>query len=346
MEQKKIKIDELQLTKKDFVSDQVVKWCPGCGDFAVLNSLQGILPKIGKKKEDIVIVSGIGCSSRFPYYMNTYGIHGIHGRAAPIASGVKLSNPNLSVWQITGDGDGMAIGGNHFIHLVRRNIDINVLLFNNKIYGLTKGQASPTSPKGSRTKTSPDGTIEKPFRPGILTLGAQGDFFARILDRNMSKMQNVMLAAEKHKGTSIVEILQNCVIFNNDVHAIVTAKEHEHDNQLWLEDGKPMLFGKEKEKGIIFNTKTLTLEAVKIGENGISIDDILVHDAQMDLPWLHLKLIQMHPPELPLALGVIRSVKSTTYEQLLENQITERKENSKFKNVDDLLNSGDVFEIK
>lgn len=334
-----------ELTKKDFVSDQEVKWCPGCGDYSVLNSVQSVLPNIGKRIEDIVVVSGIGCSSRFPYYMATYGFHGIHGRGSAIASGIKLANPNLSVWQITGDGDCMAIGGNHFIHLVRRNIDINVIIFNNKIYGLTKGQVSPTTPKGSITKTTPEGSIEKPFRPGILTIGAQGDFFARVLDTNPKMMRDAFEAAEKHKGTSVVEVLQNCVIFNNQVHAIVTAKENKADNQLHLEHGKPMVFGADNEKGIRFNKDTMKLEVVVIGKNGITVEDLLVHDAYMDVPWMHLKLIQMHPPEYPLALGVIRAVTNSTYEDLMYQQIEMKKSKTKFKSIDDLLNSGDIFEI-
>ncbi len=335
-----------ELTKKDFVSDQEVKWCPGCGDYSVLNSVQAIMPELGVRIEDIMVVSGIGCSSRFPYYVSTYGFHGIHGRGSAIASGIKLANPNLSVWQITGDGDCLAIGGNHFIHLVRRNIDINVIIFNNKIYGLTKGQVSPTTPKGSITKTTPDGSVDKPFRPGILTVGAQGDFFARVLDTNPKLMRESLKAAAKHKGASVVEVLQNCVIFNNQVHGIVTAKEFKHDNQLILEHGQPMLFGKEKEKGIHFNKDKMKLEVVTIGENGITLDDILVHDAYMDVPWLHLKLIQMQPPHFPLALGVIRSVQSTPYEEMVYEQVKKRKETSKFNSIDDLLDSGDVFEIK
>lgn len=346
MTDKNINTEIPELKKADFVSDQEVKWCPGCGDYSVLNSVVSILPEIGKRIEDIVVISGIGCSSRFPYYVATYGFHSIHGRGSAIASGVKLANPNLSVWQITGDGDSMAIGGNHFIHLVRRNIDINMLIFNNKIYGLTKGQLSPTTPKGSVTKTTPDGSIEKPFRPGILTLGAQGDFFARVLDTNPKLMKKALLEAEKHKGASVVEILQNCVIFNNKVHASVTAKENRANNQLILEHGKPMLFGENMEKGIRFNKDTMKLEVVTVGENGITLDDILVHDAHMDVPWMHLKLIQMQPPEYPLALGVIRAVSNTTYEDLLYAQVAERKATTKFKSIDDLLNSGDIFEIE
>jgi len=333
------------LTKQDFVSDQEVKWCPGCGDYVVLAAVQSILPEIGKKKEDVVFVSGIGCSSRFPYYVNTYGFHGIHGRASAISSGVKIANPNLSVWQITGDGDSMAIGGNHFIHLIRRNIDINVILLNNKIYGLTKGQASPTTPMGSSTKSSPEGSIEPPFRPGLLTVGAQGNFFARVLDTNPKMLREAITEAALHKGTSIVEVLQNCVIFNNQVHSIVTDKANRDDNQLHLKHGEPMLFGANKEKGIRLNKDTLKLEQVVIGENGVSIDDILVHNAKNKDYTLQLMLIHMHPPKMPLALGVIRSVDAPEYNELLEKKMAETKAKSPFRSMNDLLFSGDIFEL-
>ena len=255
MEQK-TEPQELQLTKGDFKSDQMVKWCPGCGDHAILKSVENVFPlvgqKMGYKKEEFVVVSGIGCSSRFPYYMNTYGIHGIHGRAAALAMGIKLTNPKLSVWMISGDGDSMAIGGNHFIHVARRNPDINYLMFNNEIYGLTKGQYSPTTPKGQKTKTSPQGTFETPFNPGELVIGARGKFFARVVDTNPKLMQQVFLEAALHHGTSIVEILQNCVIFNNNIHALITGRDTKKDKENILEAEKPMFFGKEKKKSNIF----------------------------------------------------------------------------------------------
>jgi 2-oxoglutarate ferredoxin oxidoreductase subunit beta len=334
-----------ELTKQDFIPGNEVKWCPGCGDYTVLNSVYQILPEIGKKKEDIVFISGIGCSSRFPYYVNTYGFHGIHGRASAIASGVKVANPDLSVWQITGDGDSMAIGGNHFIHLIRRNIDINVVLLNNKIYGLTKGQASPTTPMGSITKTSPEGTIEPPFRPGLLTVGAQGNFFARLIDTNPKMIREALKEAAEHKGTSVVEVLQNCVIFNNQVHSIVTAKENRADHQLILKHGEPMLFGENNSKGIVLNKENLQLEQVVIGENGYTIDDVLVHNAHDPNYSIQLMLIQMHPPEMPLALGVIRAVDQKTYTEHLEDQLEQAQKNPKYKNMEDLLFSGDVFEL-
>lgn len=346
MEQK-IEPQELVLTKQDFESDQMVKWCPGCGDHAILKSVENVFPvvgqKMGYKKEDFVVVSGIGCSSRFPYYMNTYGIHGIHGRAAALAMGIKLTNPKLSVWMISGDGDSMAIGGNHFIHIARRNPDINYLMFNNKIYGLTKGQYSPTTPKGQKTKTSPQGSFETPFNPGELVIGARGKFFARVVDTNPKLMQKVFLEAALHHGASIVEILQNCVIFNNKIHALITGRDTKHDNQIILEAGKPMLFGKENEKGLILEgTK---LKVVKLGENGITEKDILVHDPTTEDAGIHMMLASMAPPEFPAALGVIRSVKSETLEDSIWNSVEHEKEVSPYKNVDDLLNSGNTWEI-
>jgi len=332
---------KLTLTKKDFESDQMVKWCPGCGDHAILKSVENVFPELGIPKEDFVVVSGIGCSSRFPYYMNTYGIHGIHGRAAALATGIKLANPKLSVWMITGDGDSMAIGGNHFIHVVRRNPDINILLFNNKIYGLTKGQFSPTSPKGSKTKTSPQGTFEAPFNPGELVIGAHGKFFARVVDTNIKMMTQVFTEAAKHKGTSIVEILENCVIFNNKIHALITSRETKDENQLFLEAGKPMIFGKEKDKGIVL--RGTHLEVVKIGENGISEEDILIHDPYSADSGIHVMLSSMMPPEFPAALGVIRSVKSETFEDAVWKTIEYEKKNSKLKSVDDLLRTGNTW---
>lgn len=333
-----------KLTKEDFVSDQMVKWCPGCGDHAILASMEKVLPELGVRKEDFLVVSGIGCSSRFPYYMNTYGIHSIHGRALPIATGAKIANPNLTVWVATGDGDSTAIGGNHFIHAIRRNIDLNVVLFNNKIYGLTKGQYSPTTPLGQVTKTSPQGTIERPFNPGELVIGAQGTFFARGVDTNPKMMTEIFFEAAKHKGLSLVEILQNCVIFNHKIHALITSKETKDDNQLHLEHGKPMIFGKEKNKGIRLNG--MHLEVVSIGENGITENDLLVHDAEQDSPFIHLMLARMAPPEFPVALGVIRSVKFPSYSDRMLEQIEEAKATSPVKNVDDLLRSGGTWEVK
>ena len=340
---KTIEVSDIELTKEDFVSDQMVKWCPGCGSHAILNSVEQVFPKIGYKKENFIIVSGIGCSSRFPYYVNTYGFHGIHGRATAIASGVKNANPGLSVWIATGDGDSMAIGGNHFIHIIRRNMDVNILLFNNQIYGLTKGQFSPTSPVGTVTKTSPHGTIEHPFNPGELVMGAQGTFFARVTDTNPRMMTDAMFEAAKHDGTAVIEVLQNCIIFADKAHASITSRDFRDDYQLHLKHGEHMIFGKDKNKGIRINgTK---LEVVTIGENGITLDDILVHDQYSLDPGIHLMLAKLSPPEFPIALGVIRSASFSTYDDQVVEQIKMAKETAKIKSVDELLNSGDVFEI-
>ena len=344
MENYTVERSKVELTKEDFVSDQVVKWCPGCGAHAILSSVANVFPKIGYKKENFCMVSGIGCSSRFPYYVNTYGFHGIHGRAAAIGSGVKVSNPHLSVWIATGDGDSMAIGGNHFIHIIRRNIDVNIMLFNNQIYGLTKGQYSPTTPMGSVTKTSPYGTIEHPFNTGELVLGAQGTFFARVVDTNPKMMTEVMFEAARHDGTSLVEIMQNCVIFADKTHDAFTNKDMRDDRQLYLKNGEPMIFGKNKDKGI--RLKGTRLEVVTLGENSITEDDLLIHDQYQQDPGIHLMLAKMQPPLYPIALGVIRSAMYPTYDDLVEEQIKQAKETSKIKNVDDLLNSGDTWEIK
>jgi len=345
MIQNTIERSNVELTKEDFVSDQMVKWCPGCGNHAILAAIENVFPKIGYRKENFCIVSGIGCSSRFPYYVNTYGFHGIHGRATAIASGVKIANPRLSVWIATGDGDAMAIGGNHFIHIVRRNIDVNIILFNNMIYALTKGQYSPTTPMGHVTKTSPYGTIEHPFNTGELVLGAQGTFFARATDNNIKMMTEIMFEAAKHDGTSVIEILQNCVIYNDKIHNIITSKETKDDYQLHLKNGEPMIFGKNKDKGIrLTGTR---LEVVQLGVNNITENDILVHDQYQQDPGIHLMLAKMQPPLFPVALGVIRSARYPTYDDLIEEQINNAKQNSNIRSVDDLLNSGDdVWEIK
>ena len=339
----RIKASDISLSKKDFASDQMVKWCPGCGAHAILKAVENVFPEIGYKKENFMFVSGIGCSSRFPYYLNTYGFHGIHGRAAAIATGVKLSNPNLSVWIATGDGDSMAIGGNHFIHIIRRNLDVNILLFNNQIYGLTKGQYSPTTPIGSITKTSPQGTIEHPFVTAGLVMGAQGTFFARVLDSDIKMMTEVMFEAAKHDGTSVIEILQNCIIFADKTHAMITDKDVREENQLRLRHGEPMLYGKNMEKGI--QLKGTKLQGVVVGLNGVTMDDILIHDQHEKNPGIHRMVGKMEPPDLPVALGVIRSAEYETYDDMVEIQIESTRETSNIKCVDDLLNSGETFEI-
>ena len=335
---------ELKYTIKDFKSGNEVRWCAGCGDFAILNAVQKTMAGMGIPKEKYAIISGIGCSSRFPYYMNTFGFHTIHGRAAAIASGVKAANPDLSVWVMTGDGDAMAIGGNHFIHLIRRNIDINLVLFNNRIYGLTKGQYSPTSDRGFKSKTSPFGTVEDPFIPGQLVMGASGSFFARSLDGNLKLSQSVFGEAAKHKGTSVVEVLQNCVIFNNGIHNEITDPAHRADRQLILEHGKPMLFGAEKEKGLIL--KNCKLEVAVIGENGITESDILVHDVTEPDLTIHLALIKMSLPEMPVALGVIRNVTGSVYAEEMSEQIKAIQEKRTITCVDELLRSGNTWEVE
>lgn len=333
----------IQYTAKDFKSDQYVRWCPGCGDYAVLSSLQKVMAEIGIPPHETAIVSGIGCSSRLSYYMSSYGFHTIHGRGAAIATGVKVANPKLAVWQITGDGDCLAIGGNHFIHSVRRNVDINVLLFNNQIYGLTKGQYSPTTKKGYVTKSSPFGTVERPFRPAELTMGARGTFFGRLLDVDLKTSQMTMLAAAKHKGTSIVECLVNCVIFNDGAHGWLAEREFRSDRTIVLEHGKPMIFGKEMNKGLVLDG--FNLKIVTIGENGITEKDILVHDAACEDTTLHMKLALMEGPELPIALGVIRDVKEDTYDAAVEAQIAEVQAKAKIKSFDDLIATCEQWEI-
>jgi 2-oxoglutarate ferredoxin oxidoreductase subunit beta len=328
-------------TFKDFTSDQEVRWCPGCDDYVVLRSMQKALPEMGVNKEDVVFISGIGCSSRFPYYMSTYGMHTIHGRAPGIASGVKLANPNLSVWIMTGDGDSMAIGGNHFIHLLRRNIDLNMVMFNNEIYGLTKGQFSPTSLIGQKTKSSPYGNTQPPFSPGELALGANARFFARIGGNNPKDMTQIFIDAHKFKGTSLIEILQNCVIFNDGCFDEVTDKEVKEDRQIFLEHGKPMIFGKNKDKGLVLNK--LKLEVVTIGENGVTQEDILVHNAKEEDKTLHQMLVRL---EYPLATGIIRSFTDVTLEEREDALTAQVKANSKFKKTDDLFFSGETYEVK
>jgi len=331
-------------TPKDFKSDQEVRWCPGCGDHAILTSVQRAMAQLGIRKEKYAIISGIGCSSRFPYYMSTYGFHGIHGRAAAISTGVKVANPDLSVWTITGDGDALAIGGNHMIHVVRRNVDINILLFNNRIYGLTKGQYSPTSVKGQVTKTSPYGTVEPPFSPGELVIGAQGKFFARTIDTDIKHSVEVFQEAARHEGTSVVEILQNCVIYNHGAYFDITDKEHKEDRQIFLRDGEPMIFGKERDKGLMLDG--MQLKVVKLGENGITEKDILVHDSKVNNPGLHMMLVNMKWPSYPVALGVIRNVASPTYDASIHVQIEKVKEQSPIRNMTDLLHSGNIWEVK
>lgn len=335
-------------TPKDYKSENTVRWCPGCGDHAILNCLHKALAELNLEPHEVVVVSGIGCSSRLPYYMNTYGLHGIHGRAAATATGVKVSNPSLSVWVATGDGDSLAIGGNHFIHAIRRNVDINIILFNNKIYGLTKGQYSPTSDRGFISKSSPYGTVEDPFNPAELCFGARGTFFGRAFDVDLKNLTDLMVASAKHKGTSVVEVLQNCVIFNNGIHSKITDKAFRAERTILLEHGKKMLFGANNNKGIVMD-KNLQLKTVTIGgEEGYTEDDVLIHDATIKDSILHLKLARMgYENNLPFALGIIRDVEVPTFEKEYEKQIEEVQQKIPKKSFTEfLMNSENIWELK
>ena len=305
------------LTRKDFMPDNEVRWCPGCGDYAILNSLQRAFPELGVARENFAIVSGIGCSSRFPFYMDTYGFHTIHGRAPSVATGIKVANPDLSVWVITGDGDGLSIGGNHMLHLLRRNVNVNVLLFNNRIYGLTKGQYSPTSPVGTVTKTSPTGSLENPLNPVLFALGAEATFVARTADNNPKHMVETFKAAHAHQGVSFVEIYQNCVIFNDDAWESVYGKESRDDQMLYLETGKPLLFGKDKSKGIRLNGLTLEVVDAATAAPG----EILIHDPSHKSPIYSQMLATMSQPDFPSPMGVIRQIEKPTYESQVQEQI-------------------------
>lgn len=312
----------VKLTIKDFQSDQDVRWCPGCGDYSILAQVQRVFPEFAHPKENFVAVSGIGCSSRFPYYMNVYGLHGIHGRAPAIASGIKMANPKLDVWVATGDGDGLSIGGNHMIHMLRRNLNIKVILFNNQIYGLTKGQYSPTSELGQITKSTPYGVIDYPFVPVSLALGANATFVARTMDRDPKHLQEMIRRAEHHKGSAFVEIYQNCNVFNDGAFFRFTEKETRDDNVVYLEHGKPLVFGKQKEKGIRLNG--FTPEAVNITEGKYSINDLLVHN-ENDSTLAFILANMIHDVSLPRAMGVFLAQDRPTYEAQMEDQIARMK---------------------
>ena len=334
--------NDLEYTKKDFTSDQEVKWCPGCGDYAILTAIQSAMTKIGRKREDVVCVSGIGCSSRFPYYLNTYGYHTIHGRATAVASGIKTANPDLSVWVITGDGDSLSIGGNHLIHTLRRNVDMNIILFNNQVYGLTKGQYSPTSVQGQVTKSTPYGSLDRPFSPAKLAFGASATFIARTTDTNAKHVEAMMLEAEEHRGTSFVEIYQNCVIFNDGCHSEYADKKSRDDHSIMLEQGKPMLFGDKVQKGIVLDH--LTLKVVELGST-YSEADCLLHDKTNEM--LASLLVAMDAnPSMPKLYGVIYAVKDVTYNDQVATQIAEIKAIKGEGDFNKLLNSGETWEIK
>ncbi len=334
---------DITYSPKDYKSDQYVRWCPGCGDHAVLSCLHKAMAEVGTSPDNMAVISGIGCSSRLPYYMNTYGFHTIHGRGAAIATGVKTARPDISVWLVTGDGDCLAIGGNHFIHAVRRNVDLNVVLMNNKIYGLTKGQYSPTSDRGFVSKSSPYGTVEDPFVPAELTLGARGNFFARGIDTDAANLTAIFAASARHRGAAVTEVLVNCVIFNNGTHTGITDREVRAERSIFLRHGEKMIFGKNRDKGLVLDG--LKLKAVTIGEDGYTMDDILVHDAHERDNTLHLMLAMMNG-DLPVALGIIRDVDAPTYDESVHQQIAEVKAKKKAHSLRDMLLSGDTWEVK
>ncbi|MFT7684739.1 MAG: 2-oxoglutarate ferredoxin oxidoreductase subunit beta [Candidatus Azotimanducaceae bacterium] len=337
-------MSELKLTAKDFATDQEVRWCPGCGDYAILKTIQKFLPELGLPREQSVFISGIGCSSRFPYYMNTYGFHTIHGRAPSVATGVKMANPELDVWVITGDGDGLSIGGNHMLHVLRRNVDLNILLFNNEIYGLTKGQYSPTSAVGLKTPSSPDGSVDAPLSPCAFALGAGARFIARSIDTEMKHLTGVLNHAHGHNGASFVEILQNCPIYNDGIFDRVKDKKTAKENRLILEDGEALIFGDENQKGLRLNSQTLTFEIVTIGVDGASIDDIFVHDktnkiaAQM--------LLDLDLLTFPTPFGVIYHAPSEAYVDQVYAQRIEVQEDRGKPDMNLLLRSGHTWTVE
>ena len=330
------------LTIKDLKSDQEVRWCPGCGDYSILAQMQKILADLGVEREQTVFVSGIGCSSRFPYYMNTYGFHGIHGRAPAVATGVKVANPKLDVWVITGDGDGLSIGGNHLIHTIRRNVGLKMILFNNRIYGLTKGQYSPTSEFGKKTKSSPFGTIDHPIHPISVAIGAEITFVARCVDMDVKLMQAVLRRAAEHKGTAFVEVYQDCNVYNHGAFDFASNRETKLDHVLYLEHGKPMIFGKERNKGIRLHGTTP--EVVELG-HGIAPDDLLVHDEKAPEPTLAYLLSRMQYPEFPQPMGVFRNVEQPTYEDLLMDQIQTATQQLGEGKLEELFGAGDTWAV-
>jgi 2-oxoglutarate ferredoxin oxidoreductase subunit beta len=333
-----------QLTKKDFVSNQEVRWCPGCGDYAILNNVQKVMPELGIPREKMVFVSGIGCSSRFPYYMNTYGFHSIHGRAPAIATGIKAANPELSVWVITGDGDALSIGGNHFMHVLRRNLDINYILFNNRIYGLTKGQYSPTSVFGQRTKSTPMGVIDYPVNPLSLAIASEATFVARSIDIDVKHLGAMVEAAAKHKGVSFLEVYQNCNIFNDHAFDYFAERSVRQDKVLYLEHGKPMIFGKDRNQGIRMNGAHP--EVVSIGENGITDADILVHDINLEDPSVAFMLARMEQPDFPQPVGVFRAVERPSYDEMMSGQIESAIAKSGPGSLEKLIYSGDMWTVE
>ena len=335
--------DAVTLTKKDFTSDQEVRWCPGCGDYAILSAVQGLMPELGIARENMVFVSGIGCSSRFPYYMDTYGIHGIHGRAPAIATGLATARPELHVWVVTGDGDGLSIGGNHLIHAMRRNVKLTILLFNNQIYGLTKGQYSPTSEVGKVTKSTPFGSLDQPFNPVALALGSEATFVARTLDVDRKHLTTVLKAASEHRGTAFVEIYQNCNIFNDGAFELITGREFKEENQIRLEHGEPIRFGADGARGVRM-TKQGLLEIVDVMQVGV--DNLLVHDMHREDPALAFQLAHLATgPTMPTPLGIFRQVERPVYGDNMVQQLETAREQLGAGDLQALLNSGDTWEM-
>ena len=334
-------------TKKDFESGVDPRWCPGCGDFSIINQVQKLLPSVGVARENIVFISGIGCSSRFPYYMNNYGMHTLHGRAPSFASGLKVSRPELQVWLVTGDGDALAIGGNHFIHAMRRNMDIKVLMFNNRIYGLTKGQVSPTSELGKKTKTTPFGSADYPFNPPALALGAGATFVARSVDIEGAHMGEVLKAAADHRGSTYVEIFQNCPVFNDGAYTFMTDKAVKADAQLRMVEGKPLLFGKDSKKGVRFNPQTAELEVVTLGENGVTEKDVLVHNPRREDPTIAFMLANLSAkPGFPTPIGIFRNVEQPTCDELNWQQINAAKQKKGDVSLRKFLAGSDTWTVK
>ena len=333
-----------QLTAKDFASDQEIRWCPRCGDYSILAQMKKVLPELGIPREKFCFVSGIGCSSRFPYYMNTYGFHTIHGRAPAVATGVKLSNPELQVWVITGDGDALSIGGNHLMHAIRRNQDLNIVLFNNQIYGLTKGQYSPTSPLGQITKSTPYGSVDNPLNPLSVALGCEGTFIARSVDVDIKHLATTLKRAAEHRGTALVEVYQDCNVFNSGAFYYASKKGEKEDNIVYLEHGKPLIFGKDRDKGIRLNAHGRP-EVVELS-SGISEDDLLFHDESAEDPSLAFLLAQMRHPEFPEPMGVLRAVNRPIYDQQVRAQVAHAKETLGDGDLDNLFNSGDTWTVE
>ncbi|HZY04090.1 MAG TPA: 2-oxoacid:ferredoxin oxidoreductase subunit beta [Anaeromyxobacteraceae bacterium] len=334
-------------TKKDFESGVDPRWCPGCGDFSIINQIQKLLPTVGVARENIVFISGIGCSSRFPYYMNNYGMHTLHGRAATYASGLKMSRPELQLWVITGDGDALAIGGNHFIHAMRRNLDLKMVMFNNRIYGLTKGQVSPTSELGKKTKTTPHGSADYPFNPPALALGAGATFVARSIDVEGAHMASVLKGAAEHKGSAYVEVFQNCPVFNDGAYLFLTEKSVKADMQLRMEEGKPLLFGKDSKKGIRFNAQTAELEVVALGQNGVTEKEILVHNPKREDPTIAFMLANLsNRAGFPTPIGIFRDVKVPTGETLYWEMVKQVKAKKGQPSVREFLSDADTWTVK